>query len=241
MHPVVIPPEWAGNRFLQEMLVEPVAVHLGAGAIVVEHQAPHGRGFIGLGEPAEIATLLECTQPARFSFGHMARGTWELVDRGFRQEFALPQTEDWDWMDISQIPHVAGSEQVREVDLALERHEIERVKTASIPDSFVTLDSPGVRWFGWEDSDGVLRAIGGAMGWQDGAWSGSAHFGSIGTQSGWEGRGIGSALTAGMIRIAFAEGATHASLGVYVGNERAIKMYERLGFTTGFQVHSRRK
>lgn len=238
---MVIPPEWAGNRFLKEMLAEPVTVHLGATSIVVEHQTHRGLGFIGLGEPAEIATLLERTRPARFSFGHMARGTWQLLDPILREEFTLPQSEDWDWMDISHVPQVRGSERVREVDLTRERREIERVKAASIPDSFVTLDSPGVRWFGWEDSDGVLRAIGGAMGWDNGAWIDGAHFGSIGTESGWEGRGIGSALTAGMIRIAFAEGATRASLGVYVGNERAIRVYERLGFTTGFRVHSRRE
>lgn len=238
-HPVTLPPEWAHNRFLLEMLREPEAVHGDAEAVVVEHRGPRGRGFIALGDPHGAAALLSRTDPGSFTSAHMPRGTWGLMAPALRDQFRLPRTEDWDWLDISHVPQVEGSERVREVDLAEERGAVERVKGASIPDSFLTLDSPGVRWYGWEDQDGHLRAIGGAMGHEDGVWRNGAHFGSIGTEPGWEGRGIGSALTAGMIRLAFGEGATRASLGVYVGNDRAIAMYERLGFTTGFHVHSR--
>src|SRR5699024_9147220 len=128
-----------------------------------------------------------------------------------------------------------------ELDPGRERGLIDRVRRLAIPDSFLDLDNPAARWFGWADDEGVIRGIGGALGSRERTWRNGAHFASIGTEPEWQGRGVGSALTSGMVEIAFTEGAREASLGVYVGNARAIEVYRRLGFTTRYQVHSRRR
>lgn len=238
----IIPEAWSQDAFLTEMVSHPLAAMTTDGAIVVEHRSRRGRAFVGVGEPAGVATLLErldLSEP--FAHGAMPRGAWDLVDPTTQAQFGLTGSEDWDWMDIEAVPQVPGMEQVRELDRVRERDVIERVRQLAIPDSYLSVDTGGSRWFGWADAAGQIRAIGGATGWNGTAWERSAHLGSIGTEPQWQGQGVGSALTAGITAIAVAEGATRVSLGVWADNARAIALYRRLGFTTSYTIHSRRR
>lgn len=236
---VTIPPAWSSHTFLTEMIDEPLAVHETDEAIVVEHESRRGMAFIGVGVPAGIAELLPRLDSSRFTRGSMIRGTWELLSEEVRAHFSFTATEDWDWMETTSVPEVPGTVQVRELDRTRDRTVIDSVRERAIPDSYLSVDTPDSRWFGWFDDDGRVRAIGGATGWNGSRWNGAAHFGSIGTEPAFQGRGIGSALTAGMARIAFNEGATRVSLGVYAGNVRAIEIYRRLGFRTMYEINSR--
>lgn len=236
-----IPAPWSSDRFLTEMTGQVLTAHADAKGIVVVHRSSRGRAFVGVGEPRAIAGHLTHLADMPFVHGSMIRGTWEHLPADVRQELALPVAEDWDWLEIDYVPEVAGTETVRELDPVSDRAELLRVKDAAIPDSYLQVDSPGTRWFGWADEVGRIRAIGGATGWDGTRWPTGAHFGSIGTEPEWQGRGIGAALTTGMIAIAFAEGAERASLGVYPANIRAMALYRRLGFRLVYEIHSRRR
>lgn len=238
---LAIPPRWAGDRLLTQMVGHVLHVHHDEHAIVVEHETGRGRAILGAGSPEHIALLLGAVRPEGIAHGSVIRGTWEHLPPALRERFDLPVVEDWDWMDIHHVPQAAGAERVRELDPDTERASIERVRQAAIPDSFLSVDRPGSRWYGWPDAQGAIRAIGGATGWDGADWPTGAHFGSIGTEPGWQGRGIGSALTAGMVALAFAEGARSASLGVHTHNHRALGIYRRLGFTTTYAIHSRHR
>lgn len=235
-----IPVRWRGHRFLSEMLNQPLEVHSSDDAIVVEHSSRGGRGFIGVGKPPAIADLLHTVDPRPLSHGSVLRGTWEHLSSAYRDALGLREREDWDWMDIGFSPQFPHMDRVRELDPLTERNVIETVRQRAIPDSYLHIDTPGSRWYGWFDADGEIRGVGGATGWDGAGWRGGAHLGSIGTDPAHEGRGIGSALTAGIIRRAFEEGADRASLGVYAGNRRAIEVYRRLGFTTTYEITSLR-
>lgn len=227
------------EEFLDQMVEDPDAVYRGDGATFVVASRGERRRLIGAGTPAAVAALLPTLDLSDINALMVPRGTWELLDPAFQESLNMPHIDDWDWMEIDHVPHAEGMENVREIDVEAERSELERVRDAAIPSSFLGIDAPGSRWYGWYDDDGVLRAIGGAMGSVEGTWPEGAHYGSIGVQPEWQGRGIGAALTAGMVALAFSEGAARASLGVYTGNHRAIELYRRLGFTIRWRIHSR--
>lgn len=62
------------------------------------------------------------------------------------------------------------------------------------------------------------------------AFDGASYLSSIGTRPGWQGRGLGTLITAACIRDSVAAGERHVYLGVREENVRARTLYERLGF-----------
>lgn len=59
---------------------------------------------------------------------------------------------------------------------------------------------------------------------------GGAYLSSIGTRPRWRGRGYAGLITAIAVADALVEGAAFVHLGVEASNERALRLYERLGF-----------
>ena len=57
-----------------------------------------------------------------------------------------------------------------------------------------------------------------------------AYLSSIGTRPGWRGRGYGALITAFAVSDALEAGSRFVHLGVEASNDRAIRLYERLGF-----------
>jgi ribosomal-protein-alanine N-acetyltransferase len=55
------------------------------------------------------------------------------------------------------------------------------------------------------------------------------HVNNIAVDPGWQGRGLGAALLADLVRNALARGARHLTLEVRVGNEPALALYRRFG------------
>jgi ribosomal protein S18 acetylase RimI-like enzyme len=148
---------------------------------------------------------------------------------------ALPQRARWEWMVTHEAPpEHPGESGVREVDLEREREDLAALQRRALPNTYTSLDRPGMRWFGWYDPDGGLRAMAGA-----GDWVHEVHLGSVATDEQWRGRGIGAALTATITRRGLAA-TGQVSLGVYTDNTRAIALYRRLGFAIAYSADSRR-
>ena len=61
-------------------------------------------------------------------------------------------------------------------------------------------------------------------------FDGATYLSSIGTRVAFRGRGLGELATAAMTADAIAEGCRWIYLGVFAGNDVAIRLYERLGF-----------
>ena len=56
-----------------------------------------------------------------------------------------------------------------------------------------------------------------------------SHVNNIAVDPGWQGRGLGAALLADLVRTGLAHGARHLTLEVRVGNDPAIALYRRFG------------
>ena len=61
-------------------------------------------------------------------------------------------------------------------------------------------------------------------------FDGASYISSIGTRPEWRNRGFGKSITLALARDSIASGVDLVYLGVYADNERAIGMYDRLGF-----------
>jgi ribosomal protein S18 acetylase RimI-like enzyme len=61
-------------------------------------------------------------------------------------------------------------------------------------------------------------------------FDGASYISSIGTRPEWGNRGFGKSITLALARDSIASGVDLVYLGVYADNERAIRMYDRLGF-----------
>ena len=62
-------------------------------------------------------------------------------------------------------------------------------------------------------------------------FDGASYLSSIATYPNQRGRGYGAAVTETLVRDSIAEGCRYVYLGVHAENERAIRLYERLGFS----------
>ena len=61
-------------------------------------------------------------------------------------------------------------------------------------------------------------------------FDGATYLSSIGTRVAYRGRGLGELATAMVTADSVAEGCRWTYLGVFAGNDVAIRLYERLGF-----------
>jgi ribosomal protein S18 acetylase RimI-like enzyme len=63
-------------------------------------------------------------------------------------------------------------------------------------------------------------------------FDGASYLSSISTRAAWRGRGFARLITLALARESMAAGANFVYLGVYADNEGAIRLYDRLGFST---------
>ena len=61
-------------------------------------------------------------------------------------------------------------------------------------------------------------------------FDGASYLSSIGTRPEWRGRGFGKLITMALARDSIASGVDLVYLGVYADNQRAMHLYQRLGF-----------
>jgi ribosomal protein S18 acetylase RimI-like enzyme len=136
----------------------------------------------------------------------------------------LRHLEDWEMrVLVGPPPRVPRSDEVVPVDDA---DAIAKLLAVALPHTSSRPGDRGVRgWYGVLDTDGSLLACG-----ADRSANGVGNLVAIVVRPDAWGRGLGAAVTAAMSRRLHAEFGS-VVLGVSVGNDRAIALYERLGFT----------
>ncbi|WP_420114258.1 GNAT family N-acetyltransferase [Pseudactinotalea sp.] len=211
-----------------------IATAPGALLVTMASSTPGQRAALGVGDAvglSRLATRLE----GGLAVITLPPQAWQAMPADDLARLGLSSRARWEWMVTHEASQVRpGEAQVREVDLAAELDALTALQRRALPHTYTSLDRPGYRWFGWYDPEGELRSMAGA-----GDWVHEVHLGSVATDEGWRGRGVGAALTAAVTR----QGLTatgQVSLGVYTENTRAIALYERLGFTIAYSADSRR-
>lgn len=155
--------------------------------------------------------------PARFEL--TGSGCWEFLSTRTTPEPApLPDGMEWVTLDDA-----ADAERLHEFGTA---HN----------DDFEGFPGQGfsLLWRAVVDSRGDLVAIG-ALHELD---TGLPHLSGLVVDQRYRGRGLGGALTVDLTRAALA-GHGVCTLGVFSGNQAAIRLYHRLGYTTHHSFHSR--
>lgn len=192
-----------------------------------------GTALVGLGDPAVVGTWLDALarrpdgpRPQRAA---LPRGTWDQVRPTTRHRLGLEVSSTWDWLVCDGPPPEdvrPRSGAVVALDGDDERREAVAVVAGANPGTRASPADPRLRWWGWRDEDGALRAV---LGCRRAHPDAPLHLTGIGTDPGFRGRGIASALTAAVVRHGLTE-APWVSLGVRTGNDVALAVYERLGF-----------
>jgi ribosomal protein S18 acetylase RimI-like enzyme len=230
-----LPAPWAGDLFLREDQARwDLARSWSTGdASLLDVRPVHGgRAAVGVGDPATLAAWLAALasgpdrpEPTRAS---LARGTWAMLPEEARRSYGLLPFSEWDWLvcDRPPGPPGPGEERVLPLEDAEERAAARELLAIANPTTPTTPDDPATLWWGWADGVGRLRGVVGGR--RVGA-GGPLHLGGIGTDPGWRGQGVASALTAAVLRQGLAS-APWVSLGVRVGNDPARRVYRRLGF-----------
>jgi len=204
-------------------------------ALVIEQNLDH-RGnavpapvLLCLGPAEDLAELLPQTV-ARLSEVPYRVGIEAHAAHLLPTDWRWERRRVWDWMWTVEAPAVVpgedalvrlGAHQADEVDALL---DVANPETHGRP-----ADDGAQQWLGVRGADGSLLAAGGMFLLPTGA----GHLRGITTLPQERGRGLGTALTAGLTRLALTEGEPMCSLGVYSDNAAAIGIYERLGFRHG--------
>lgn len=223
-----------------------------------------GRSLVGIGHPEAVARLLTQSAAAFAALTPqtltLARGSWELVDGDVRDQLAGPSTttSEWDWMS-TRAPLVLPDAPVVLPDVAGASREVmvERFTPGPETDALVTdcLDRahpiastlPGdPRLTGWwgvrESEDGALVATVGALDIFPGA---PPHLVSLGVDPAHRGRGLAGLVLAAAVDDGLQRtprtGAPMVHLGLYATNDRARRVYQRLGFSLDHQFMSVRR
>lgn len=146
-----------------------------------------------------------------------------LLPAGWQWE----QRRVWDWMWTTRAPAAVPGEDSVVPLAAAGLGEADAVLDAANPDSHGRPGSSDVqRWLGVRDTDGALVATGGMFVLS----TGISHLRGITTLPAARGRGIGTALSAGLTRLGLEYGGGVCTLGAYSHNTTAIEIYRRLGF-----------
>lgn len=226
---------WPGDLFLRED-AERWAVtrswSTDRAALLDVRPASGGEAVVGAGDARTLGDWLTALAaddgaptPSRAS---LARGTWRAVREAARRRYGLQPSHEWDWLVCDTLPGEPGPGEERVLRLTDpdERASARALLAVANPTTPTTPVDPTTLWWGWFDGVGQLRGVVGAR------WvgeDGPLHLGGIATDPAWQGRGVASALTAAVLREGLAR-APWVSLGVRVTNERAKRVYRRLGF-----------
>ena len=173
-----------------------------------------------LGDPGPLVPLLEHAArhhpaPARLL---LTAGAEAAVPAGW----AWQPGQRWFWM-LSDTPPPAADPRVVEVHDA---GEVTALLDREAPDSFARPGTPGIEaWLGVPDDADGLVAVGAVLRQPDG----SGHVRGVTVASEARGRGLGRLLSAALTARAMT-GAGISSLGVYVDNKSALRIYRGLGY-----------
>ncbi|HYH34747.1 MAG TPA: GNAT family N-acetyltransferase [Nocardioides sp.] len=176
------------------------------------------RVLTGFGPEGELADLLgavaeRVTPPERLTVTAPA----DLVPT----TWALSEVRRWHWM-LTRTPVVDPTPEVEDV---ADPDDVAALIDAAAPGSHARPGQPGIEaWLGIRE-EGRLVAVGAVVRQPDG----TGHVRAVTVAEQVRGRGLGRRLSAALTRRAMA-GTGVCTLGVYVDNEPALRIYRGLGY-----------
>jgi GNAT superfamily N-acetyltransferase len=174
-----------------------------------------------LGGAAHLSPLLAHAAdahpvPARLL---LTAGSQDAVPLAWRWE----PGQRWHWMLTRRTPTTPADPRVVELH---DPAEVAALLDREAPDSFARPGTPGIEaWLGVRAETGGLLAAGAVLRQPDG----TGHLRAVTVSSSARGRGLGTVLSVALTRRALA-GPGVSSLGVYVDNEPALRIYRGLGY-----------
>ncbi|MBX9245489.1 GNAT family N-acetyltransferase [Actinotalea ferrariae] len=217
-----------------------VATSPGDVAVLVAVLREQRTTLLARGDASAAVALVEERVARLRAEGRPTAVGWMSVPRGAAVDDALLGTlglarySSWDWMATDvEPPDVRAEDEVVRIDPVAESVEVRACLAEANPGT--TADptaSDQAAWFGVRDGDRLLGVAGVSLrgGPGDDAWSWHLH--GLGVRPEARGRGLGKALTAAATRAGLRAGAAWVSLGMYADNDRARRIYERLGYVT---------
>ena len=162
--------------------------------------------------------------------------TLEEIDPVHDRWFGEHRGNRWDvFYRSTPVEDRPGTDRVRLVDLATWRGEIERVLRAASPHTYVLRHVERYDWYGYVDADGSLAGAMSVEHWTSGERI--SHFGGLATDPAKTSRGVGTAIMTAAINAELERNDT-VLFGMWVENDRARKIYERIGLHTGERMMS---
>ncbi|MGZ8580587.1 MAG: GNAT family N-acetyltransferase [Actinomycetota bacterium] len=188
---------------------------------------------------AEVeASLLPALREAGTSVQHLVSFHPDATGPLLRELRARGHRLTWDLvMDLAEHPPTDGSRQVEALPSGPELWERVGESLAlfgiEADDSVAQLAAierdvlgpGGKRWFGLRDDDGTIVSLGALLVLDD-----IGYIDNVATFEHSRGRGLASAVTTHMVRVAVASGASHVCLFADPDDHSVVGLYERLGF-----------
>lgn len=204
--------------------------------------------LLGRGDPDAALGLVRDRVDARERAGEPTAVGWMSLPRGAATldddggagladllgRLGLEPFSTWDWMlTEDEPPPVAAEAAVVRLDPVADADAIRACLAEANPGT--TADPTGPQeaaWCGVRDGDALLGVMGASL--RGGAHEGGSswHLHGLGVRPVARGRDLGAALTAAITRAGLRAGAEWVSLGLYAENDRARRIYRRLGYVT---------
>ncbi|MFC4614626.1 GNAT family N-acetyltransferase [Cellulomonas algicola] len=211
-----------------------------------------GPSLFGLGDVRRVGALLdaEAATPASGSLlaraGFVDRARWLTVPRGTTPSpsvlaaLRLAPFSTWDWLAADTVPATwVPDPRVVPLDPLADAAAIRACLAVANPGTSADPTHAGeAGWWGMRGRGGLVGVVGASLrgGGPDRAQSWHLH--GLGVRPDARGAGIGTALTSTVLAEGLAAGCAFVSLGMYADNDRARRVYERLGFRTELQCAS---
>jgi ribosomal protein S18 acetylase RimI-like enzyme len=191
-------------------------------------------GFF-LGRPDRIGELIDQARGARL-LDHLG---WINLPRDCPLPPGFEVRDEWDFRWATRAPaSQAGQEAVADLPNSADR-EVDALLDLAMPDTTVRPGHPSARqWYGVRDGD-VLVACGADRSGGPSSPAPVGVLGAIAVHPAHRGRGYGTAVSAAITTRLFDE-YDLVTLGVWPDNHRAIRIYERLGYTGRTEITSTR-
>lgn len=196
--------------------------------------------LVGTGEVPAVASLLAQTEFTGVGHALMPMGMAEYAGELVHKRLGLTPIGSWTWLYSRTPPPVTpGEEHVGALDASLD--EIAAALSVANPDTHAAHDLEAHDWWGFQQDGRILGLCAvDDYGVEPGTPAAAVHgvnLSGLGTLPEARGRGVGSAMMAGITRhFVGSHGLVH--YGVWDDNEIAFRIYRRLGYTSGPQIQS---